>query len=83
MYPRAADLTSKQVQSYSDQELFWIINNGTREGFCRTVRVYLGENASVDVAPFSSCSQRELSRTINNLHEMFPRVPMCVLPHEH
>ena len=30
MYPRAADLTSQQVQSYSDQELFWIINNGIR-----------------------------------------------------
>ena len=30
MYPRAADLPSKQVQSYSDQELFWIINNGIR-----------------------------------------------------
>lgn len=30
MYPRAADLTSKQVQSYSDQELFWIIRNGIR-----------------------------------------------------
>jgi len=30
MYPRAADLTSKQVQSYSDQELFWIISNGIR-----------------------------------------------------
>ena len=30
MYPRAADLTSKQVQSYSDRELFWIINNGIR-----------------------------------------------------
>jgi len=30
MYPRAADLTSKQVQSYSDQELFWIINNGIK-----------------------------------------------------
>lgn len=30
MYPRAADLTSKQVQSYSDQELFWIIKNGIR-----------------------------------------------------
>jgi len=28
MYPRASDLTSKQVQSYSDQELFWIIQNG-------------------------------------------------------
>jgi mono/diheme cytochrome c family protein len=28
MYPRAADLTSKEVQSYSDQELFWIIKNG-------------------------------------------------------
>src|ERR1700730_6580656 len=25
MYPRAADLTSERVQSYSDQELFWII----------------------------------------------------------
>ena len=24
MYPRAANLTSKRVQSYSDQELFWI-----------------------------------------------------------
>lgn len=30
MYPRAADLTSKRVQSYSDQELFWVINNGVR-----------------------------------------------------
>jgi len=30
MYPRAADLTSNRVQSYSDQELFWIINNGIR-----------------------------------------------------
>lgn len=30
MYPRAADLTSKQVQSYSDQELFWILQNGIR-----------------------------------------------------
>jgi len=29
-YPRAADLTSAQVQSYSDQELFWIIKNGIR-----------------------------------------------------
>jgi mono/diheme cytochrome c family protein len=28
MYPRASDLTSKQVQSYSDEELFWIIQNG-------------------------------------------------------
>jgi hypothetical protein len=30
MYPRATDLTSEQVQSYSDQELFWIIKNGVR-----------------------------------------------------
>jgi mono/diheme cytochrome c family protein len=30
MYPRASDLTSKGVQSYSDQELFWIIQNGVR-----------------------------------------------------
>lgn len=30
MYPRAADLTSKRVQNYSDQELFWIIQNGIR-----------------------------------------------------
>ena len=30
MYPRAADLTSSRVQIYSDQELFWIINNGIR-----------------------------------------------------
>ena len=30
MYPRVADLTSKQVQSYSDQELYWIIQNGIR-----------------------------------------------------
>ena len=27
---RAADLTSEQVQSYSDQERFWIIRNGIR-----------------------------------------------------
>ena len=30
MYPRAADLSSEQVQSYSDQELFWIVQNGVR-----------------------------------------------------
>ena len=30
MYPRVADLTSEQVQSYSDEELFWIIQNGIR-----------------------------------------------------
>ncbi|HEY6943948.1 MAG TPA: cytochrome c [Candidatus Acidoferrum sp.] len=30
MYPRAADLGSKEVQSYSDRELFWIIKNGIR-----------------------------------------------------
>lgn len=30
MYPRAADLTSKRVQTYSDPELFWIIQNGIR-----------------------------------------------------
>ena len=30
MYPRAADLTSARVQSYSDEELFWIIDNGIR-----------------------------------------------------
>lgn len=30
MYPRAADLTSHDTQSYSDQEIFWIIKNGIR-----------------------------------------------------
>jgi mono/diheme cytochrome c family protein len=30
MYPRVTDLTSEEVQSYSDQELFWIIKNGIR-----------------------------------------------------
>ena len=30
MYPRAADLTSRESQSYSDQEVFWIIKNGIR-----------------------------------------------------
>jgi mono/diheme cytochrome c family protein len=30
MYPRAADLTSHDTQSYSDRELFWIIKNGIR-----------------------------------------------------
>jgi mono/diheme cytochrome c family protein len=30
MHPRAADLTSEEVQSFSDQELFWIIQNGIR-----------------------------------------------------
>lgn len=29
-YPRSADLTSKRVHSYSDEELFWIIQNGIR-----------------------------------------------------
>jgi len=28
--PARIDLTSKQVQSYSDQELYWIIQNGIR-----------------------------------------------------
>src|ERR1700674_9094 len=30
MYPRAADLTSHDVQQYSDRELFWIVKNGIR-----------------------------------------------------
>lgn len=30
MYPRAADLTSREVQQYSDRELFWIVKNGVR-----------------------------------------------------
>ena len=30
VYPRASDLTSKRVQDYSDDELFWIIQNGIR-----------------------------------------------------
>lgn len=30
MYPRAADLTREEVQRYSDQELFWIVQNGIR-----------------------------------------------------
>jgi mono/diheme cytochrome c family protein len=30
MYPRASDLTSRDVQDYSDRELFWIIKNGIR-----------------------------------------------------
>lgn len=30
MYPRAADLTSRASQSYSDQEVFWIVKNGVR-----------------------------------------------------
>ena len=34
MYPRAADLTSKRVQSYSGKELFLIIHNGIRFTEC-------------------------------------------------
>jgi mono/diheme cytochrome c family protein len=30
MYPRAADLTAPEVQSYSDEELFWVVKNGIR-----------------------------------------------------
>jgi mono/diheme cytochrome c family protein len=30
MYPRASDLTSQEVQQYSDRELFWIVKNGIR-----------------------------------------------------
>jgi len=30
MYPRASDLTSREVQDYSDRELFWIVKNGIR-----------------------------------------------------
>ena len=30
MYPRAADLTSPEVQRYSDRELFWTVKNGVR-----------------------------------------------------
>ena len=30
MYPRASDLTSHDVQTYSDRELFWIVKNGIR-----------------------------------------------------
>ena len=30
MYPRAANLTSPEVQQYSDAELFWVVKNGIR-----------------------------------------------------
>lgn len=30
MYPRAADLTSHESQSYSDREIFWVVKNGIR-----------------------------------------------------
>ena len=30
MYPRASDLTSPEVQQYSDRDLFWIVKNGIR-----------------------------------------------------
>lgn len=30
MYPRAADLGSEHVQAYSNEELFWVIQNGIR-----------------------------------------------------
>jgi mono/diheme cytochrome c family protein len=30
MYPRAANLRSAEIQSYSNRELFWIIKNGIR-----------------------------------------------------
>jgi len=30
MSRRATDLTSSSVQNYSDQELYWIIENGIR-----------------------------------------------------
>jgi mono/diheme cytochrome c family protein len=30
MHPRAANLTSGQVQQFSDRELFWIVKNGIR-----------------------------------------------------
>ena len=30
MYPRAIDLGSRETQSYSDRELFWIVKNGIR-----------------------------------------------------
>ena len=30
MYPRASDLTSPNVQQYSDRELYWIVKNGIR-----------------------------------------------------
>lgn len=45
MYPRAADLGSAEVQSYSDQELFWIIKNGiTLSGMPAFGRVESDEN---------------------------------------
>lgn len=30
MYPRAANLASREVQNYSDREIFWIVKNGIR-----------------------------------------------------
>jgi mono/diheme cytochrome c family protein len=30
MNPRAVDLSSAEVQRYSDRELFWIVKNGIR-----------------------------------------------------
>jgi mono/diheme cytochrome c family protein len=45
MYPRAADLTSERVQSFSDEELFWIIQNGIRfTGMPAFGKVETGDN---------------------------------------
>ena len=41
MYPRASDLGAREVQEWSDGELFWIVKNGVRlsgmPGFGRTL----------------------------------------------
>jgi hypothetical protein len=45
MYPRAAVLTSERVQSFSDEELFWIIQNGIRfTGMAAFGKVETGDN---------------------------------------
>jgi len=51
MYPRVADLTSLEVHSYADRELFWMVRNDIRlsgmPAYARSLNPYSGGNASL------------------------------------
>lgn len=65
MYPRAADLTSPDVQGYTDAEPFWILKNGIRLSgmpdsakwkppkVCGTLSITSGRLKQLDLSNFS------------------------------
>jgi mono/diheme cytochrome c family protein len=72
MYPRASDLGSPEVQTWSDAELFWIIQNGIRltgmPGFGKSL-------ADQDIWPLVDYIRSLRSANAGEARDLLPTVP--------